>query len=88
MDKSEGTLSLYSSLQLTEQMQGLDAESKLISGTGSDPKELHTGVCGFHRKRNRGVQFRIWATNILKKYMKKGFAMDDDRLKKMGGGFE
>lgn len=30
MDKSKGTLSLYSSLQLTEQMQGLDDESKLI----------------------------------------------------------
>ena len=32
------------------------------------------------------LQFRIWATSILKEYMKKGFALDDDRLKNLGGG--
>ena len=41
---------------------------------------------GYRVKSQRGVQFRIWATNILKEYIKKGFAMDDDRLKKLGGG--
>lgn len=41
---------------------------------------------GFRVKSQRGVQFRIWATNILKEYIKKGFAMDDDRLKELGGG--
>lgn len=41
---------------------------------------------GYRVKSKRGVQFRIWATNILKEYMKKGFAMDDERLKKLGGG--
>lgn len=41
---------------------------------------------GYRVKSQRGVQFRIWATNILKEYMKKGFAMDDERLKKLGGG--
>ena len=30
-------------------------------------------------KSQRGVQLRKWATNILKGYIKKGFAMDDDR---------
>ena len=40
---------------------------------------------GYRVKSQRGVQFRIWATNILKKYIKKGFAMDDDRLKELGG---
>ena len=42
-------------------------------------------VC-YRVKSQRGVQFRIWATNILKEYIKKGFAMDDDRLKELGGG--
>ena len=37
-------------------------------------------------KSKRGTQFRIWATNILKEYMKKGFALDDERLKNLGGG--
>ena len=41
---------------------------------------------GYRVKSQQGVQFRIWATNILKEYIKKGFAMDDDRLKNLGGG--
>ena len=41
---------------------------------------------GYRVKSQRGVQFRIWATNILKEYIKKGFAMDDNRLKELGGG--
>ena len=41
---------------------------------------------GYRVKSQRGVQFRIWATSILKEYIKKGFAMDDDRLKELGGG--
>ena len=41
---------------------------------------------GYRVKSQRGVQFRIWATNILKEYLKKGFVMDDERLKNLGGG--
>ena len=41
---------------------------------------------GYRVKSRRGTQFRIWATNILKEYMKKGFALDDERLKNLGGG--
>ena len=41
---------------------------------------------GYRVKSLRGTQFRIWATNILKEYMQKGFVLDDDRLKRLGGG--
>lgn len=41
---------------------------------------------GYRVKSQRGVQFRIWATNILKEYMRKGFALDDERLKGNAGG--
>ena len=41
---------------------------------------------GYRVKSQRGVQFRIWASGILKEYMRKGFAMDDQRLKELGGG--
>ena len=41
---------------------------------------------GYRVKSKRGTQFRIWATNILKEYMRKGFALDDERLKNLGGG--
>ena len=41
---------------------------------------------GYRVKSLRGTQFRIWATSILKEYMRKGFTLDDDRLKRLGGG--
>ncbi len=41
---------------------------------------------GYRVKSLRGTQFRIWASNIIKEYMKKGFALDDERLKNLGGG--
>lgn len=36
---------------------------------------------GYRVKSQRGTQFRIWATKVLKEYIIKGFAMDDERLK-------
>ena len=39
---------------------------------------------GYRVKSKRGTQFRIWATGILKEYMRKDFALDDDRLKNLG----
>lgn len=41
---------------------------------------------GYRVKSQRGVQFRLWASGIIKEYMRKGFAMDDARLKELGGG--
>jgi hypothetical protein len=41
---------------------------------------------GYRVKSHRGTQFRIWATQRLREYIIKGFAMDDDRLKRSGGG--
>ena len=62
--------------------------------TGSDGKRYHVDFynldviisVGYRVKSLRGTQFRIWATNILKEYMIKGFALDDERLKNFGGG--
>lgn len=41
---------------------------------------------GYRVKSLRGTQFRIWANSILKEYIKKGFALNDERLKELGGG--
>lgn len=38
---------------------------------------------GYRVNSKRATQFRIWSTNILKEYIIKGFAMDDDRLKQV-----
>ena len=41
---------------------------------------------GYRVNSIRGTQFRIWATQRLREYLIKGFAMDDERLKNAGGG--
>lgn len=41
---------------------------------------------GYRVNSLRGVQFRIWATQVLKEYLVKGFALNDDLLKRAGGG--
>lgn len=41
---------------------------------------------GYRVKSLRGTQFRQWATRRLNEYIRKGFTMDDERLKQLGGG--
>ncbi len=41
---------------------------------------------GYRVKSLRGTQFRQWATKRLNEYIRKGFALDDSRLKQLGGG--
>ncbi|MFI3300448.1 MAG: virulence RhuM family protein [Candidatus Gastranaerophilales bacterium] len=62
--------------------------------TASDGKNYNTKYynldviisVGYRVGSLRGTQFRIWATQILKEYMLKGFAMNDELLKQSGGG--
>jgi len=62
--------------------------------TASDNKEYNVDYynldviisVGYRVKSQRGTQFRIWANSVLKEYLIKGFAMDDERLKGNGGG--
>ncbi|MDR2538684.1 MAG: virulence RhuM family protein [Bifidobacteriaceae bacterium] len=41
---------------------------------------------GYRIKSKIATRFRIWATQTLKEYIIKGFGLDDDRLKELGGG--
>ena len=41
---------------------------------------------GYRVRSHRGTQFRIWATQRLREYLIKGFTLDDERLKQVGGG--
>lgn len=43
---------------------------------------------GYRVKSLRGTQFRIWASTIMKEYMKKGFALDDDLLDRRFADFD
>ena len=42
---------------------------------------------GFRVRSKRGVQFRIWANEHLRKYLQKGFLIDNEKLKKLSDDF-
>ncbi|MFV8347491.1 virulence RhuM family protein [Flavobacterium sp. ZB4P13] len=62
--------------------------------TASDGKNYDTAFynldviisVGYRVKSHRGTQFRIWATQRLREYIVKGFTMNDEMLKQVGGG--
>lgn len=62
--------------------------------TATDGKTYHVDYynldviisVGYRVKSLRGTQFRIWANSVLREYLIKGFAMNDDLLKQSGGG--
>lgn len=66
-----------------------DSVTEKISATASDGKKYLTQFynldaiisVGYRVNSHRATNFRIWATSVLKEYMIKGFAMDDERLK-------
>lgn len=61
--------------------------------TASDGKNYHTKLynldailaVGYRVRSPRGVQFRRWASTVLSEYLRKGFVMDDERLKNPDG---
>ena len=72
--------------------EGEQAETSVIRKfriTAADGKSYETAhynldliiSVGYRVKSHRGTQFRIWATQRLREYIIKGFAMDDERLK-------
>ena len=73
------------------QSEELDEKSGIRNflTTASDGKKYNTNFynldviisVGYRINSSRATQFRIWATRILKEYIIKGFAMNDDRLK-------
>ena len=72
-----------------------DSVTEKISATASDGKKYLTQFynldaiisVGYRVNSVRATNFRIWATSILKEYMIKGFALDDDRLKQGKAAF-
>jgi hypothetical protein len=61
--------------------------------TAADGKNYHVAhynldailTVGYRVRSPRGVQFRRWASTVLAEYLKKGFVMDDERLKNPDG---
>ncbi|MEW6219015.1 MAG: virulence RhuM family protein [Thermodesulfobacteriota bacterium] len=64
---------------------------RITAADGKQYDTLHYNLdviisVGYRVKSLRGTQFRIWATQRLREYIIKGFTLDDERLKKAGGG--
>ena len=86
---------------ITEHIQNVFKEGELdekavcreFRRTGSDEKDYLVKYynldviisVGYRVKSLRGTQFRVWATQRLREYIVKGFALDDERLKAGGG---
>lgn len=68
--------------ELTVQNEGMREVSRNIALYNLDV----ILAVGYRVRSVRGVQFRRYASTILKEYLEKGFALNDDRLKNLGGG--
>ena len=77
--------------------EGELVESSVVSKmeiTAADGKNYQTQFynldaiisVGYRVNSTKATKFRIWATGILKEYIRKGFSLDDNRLKNLGGG--
>ncbi|MCK5629983.1 MAG: virulence RhuM family protein [Nanoarchaeota archaeon] len=83
-------INIFKSEELNE-----DSVSSILEHTASDGKKYNTKFynldaiisVGYRVNSLRATQFRIWATKILKEYIIKGFAMDDERLKNPNNTF-
>ncbi len=73
---------------------GVDSVVKESLTTAADGKNYRTKLyhldailaVGYRVRSSRGSEFRRWASTVLKEYLEKGFALNDDRLKNLGGG--
>lgn len=84
---NEHILNIYNEEELLE----ADTRRKIgISDFSTKPTNLYNLdviiSVGYRVKSIQGTRFRQWATNRLKEYIVKGFSMDDERLKNLGGG--
>ena len=88
-DCSTDNISLHLKNIFAEGELAKESVTEKISATASDGKTYATQFynldaiisVGYRVNSRRATAFRIWATGILKEYMIKGFAMDDERLK-------
>jgi len=92
--KSKATISEHIKHIFEEQELEENSVVRNFRTTASDGKSYDTNFynldviisIGYRVKSHRGTQFRIWATQRLREYIVKGFTMNDEMLKQIGGG--
>lgn len=93
-DKAKSTISehikhIFEEKELDENSVVRKFRTTASDGKNYDVKYFNLDVIisvGYRVKSLRGTQFRQWATKRLNEYIRKGFTMDDERLKNLGGG--
>jgi hypothetical protein len=93
-DKAKSTISEHIKHIFEEQELAENSVVRKFRTTASDGKNYDVNYfnldviisVGYRVKSLRGTQFRQWATKRLNEYIRKGFTMDDERLKNLGGG--
>ena len=93
-DCSSDNISLHLKNIFAEGELDKNSVTEKISATASDGKNYLTQFynldaiisIGYRVNSIQATRFRQWATAVLKEYIIKGFTMDDDRLKQIGGG--
>ena len=86
---SEHTRNIFAEGELLEEAVVRNFRTTAADGKSYQVAHYNLDVVisvGYRVKSQRGTQFRIWATQRLREYIVKGFAMDDERLKQAGGG--
>ena len=94
-DKSRVTITEHIGNVFTENELEENSVCRNFRHTADDGKTYDTQYynldviisVGYRVKSQRGTQFRIWATQRLKEYLVKGFALDDERLRQGGKNF-
>ncbi|MFV0147304.1 virulence RhuM family protein [Empedobacter falsenii] len=84
---NEHILNIYSEAELleAETMRKIGISDFSTKPTNHYNLDVIISV-GYRVKSIQGTRFRQWATNRLKEYIVKGFTMDDERMKNLGGG--
>lgn len=93
-DKAKSTISEHIKHIFEENELDENSVVRKFRTTASDGKNYNVNYfnldviisVGYRVKSLRGTQFRQWATKRLNEYIRKGFTMDDERLKNLGGG--
>lgn len=93
-DKAKSTISEHIKHIFEEHELDENSVVRKFRTTASDGKNYEVNYynldvvisVGYRVKSLRGTQFRQWATKRLNEYIRKGFTMDDERLKNLGGG--
>jgi len=94
-DRNKSTISRHIKNIFAESELNADSVVAFFATTAADGKNYNVAYynldmiisVGYRVNSLRGVQFRQWATKVLKEYLIKGFALNDDLLKNGGGNY-